>query len=421
MSRDRPRRASGHRSVRKAGVFSLFVALALGLFTLNEPLLGRDINLDEIYFKKPSRTLSKLTLLKLEAYQRAAGRFVDRDVIFAGWLSGQELFYIKEFRELNFNTLYRYHIHTGRSTEILKIPGVVTVARAPSSGKFVAMKRLILSGTDMPRGETLLYAFGGKKLTTVPSSSAFLDFDLPAEGESFIYESEGGFTELFPDSGIKRLVMGKDRYPGIESSGNPSIAFYAPGRRSVLVINGGGGSYAGRLISGRQTQSIKGISSAGEVAWISPHRFVYRSGHAGYFSVIQYDTRTRASTQLLGLSMHTNICYSPNANVLSFLKDHVIHIRRLTPGKDFLTGLEGEDVSFSALGGNFSTILFKKLFIVNLETLQKRQGDLRRCWEEILAVYLDAKGNRLEMVNEYSLDYVNRKIHVYTSLLNRHR
>jgi hypothetical protein len=117
--------------------------------------------------------------------------------------------------------------------------------------------------------------------------------------------------------------------------------------------------------------------------------------------------------------MHTNICYSPNANVLSFLKDHVIHIRRLTPGKAFITGLEGEDVSFSALGGNFSTILFKKLFIVNLETLQKRQGDLRRCWEEILAVYQDAKGNRLEWVNDYSLDYVNRKIHVYTSLLNR--
>jgi hypothetical protein len=46
---------------------------------------------------------------------------------------------------------------------------------------------------------------------------------------------------------------------------------------------------------------------------------------------------------------------------------------------------------------------------------------LRRCWEEILAVYLDVKGNRLEWVNEYSLDYVNRKIHVYTSLLNRHR
>lgn len=378
---------------------------------------ARDINLDEIYLRKSSRFPHKLAIYKLDVYQTAGALFIDRDVIFAEWASGHELYYLSEFPGQLTNILYHYHLGTHRKAELIRIPGVITAMKIAPGGGFIVMKRLVQDAGVIPRGETLFYFPRTGQLETKKSPHGFLDFSISPEGNSIIYETPGGFLELQPDSGTKRQIIARERYADIASSTNPSIAFCSPDRSSYLVISGGGGSYSAKLIGKRREAILRGITSASEVAWVDSNRIAYRSGGAGSFSVMLYNASNGTVGTLITHSYNTNLQYSGHHSCLSFLKDQVIHIYTLPDKKLINTGMEGEDVSFSPLGNRFLSLINHRLFVVNLDTLRKKRIDLKKPWERILTGYRELHGAKNEWDNEYSLDYINRKIHMYSTLL----
>ncbi|MGV7927963.1 MAG: hypothetical protein AB2L13_03490 [Spirochaetota bacterium] len=381
-------------------------------------LFARDINLDELYFRKDSLRAQRLAIQKLDTYQSVQAHLVDRNIVFAGWLSGSELFYIQEVPGLATNILFLYNVDRQRRTERARIPGIVTAVRASSDGSFLALKRLIHRNDVVPSGETVIYSLRTGKTDILPTPTGFLDFDIPTGEPVLVYETSAGITEYRPDNGSTRLIMEKRRYADTAVPGGTTMAFLSPDRRNTLVISGGGGNYSARLYGGRTSLPVSGISSASETFWLNAHTFAFRSGAPGGFSVRRYDVRSRTAVTLLSSSLNTSLGYSPHSATLSFLNDQVICLHSVRDGKTMLTGIEGEDVSLSPPGNRFISIFNKRLFIVNIELVKKNELLMRRSWTAILTAYRELALEKRYWENEYSLDYIRRKIRLYTSLID---
>lgn len=378
--------------------------------------LARDINLDEIYIKRTSPLLKKLIFEKLDTYEKVNAVFVDRNVIFSGWISGDRIIYIREAPG-NINIIYRYHTRKQKHEILYRLKGLITYAHIGWNGRYVFLKRLIQGEGSIPYGERVIINLDSNEAITSQTVSPFLDFSIPANGNSILYEAKRGFVEFYPDSGTRRLILERRRYHDIVTSQNPSIAFLSPGRRAILVINGGGGSYRGKIIQGGRSFRIAGISSATELCWIDNHNILFRRGSAGSFSAILYNIKRKRSRVLIRNSLNTNISFSHHSSIVSLIKNQVI-VLYFTRGRRLMnTGLEGEDISFEPNGRCFTSLIFKKLFIVNLNTLIRKRIELRRSWRSLLRLYRDAGIDRGHFENEYSADYITRKVFMYKSLL----
>ncbi|HSV96695.1 MAG TPA: hypothetical protein VLM75_07155 [Spirochaetota bacterium] len=393
-------------------------SLACLLLLLPAALFARDINLDELYFRKDSLRAQRLAIQKLDAYQSVQAHLVDSNVIFAGWLSGPELFYIQEVPGLAGNILFQYNAYRQRRAERTRIPGIITAVRTSPDGSFLALKRLIRKEDVVPSGETVIYSFRTGKTSILPTATGFLDFDIPSGEPAIVYEAPAGITEYHPDTGRTRLLIEKRRYADIAVPGGTTMALLSPDRRNTLVLCGGGGSYAARLYGGRTSFPIPGISSASETFWVDAHTIAFRSGAPGSYSVRLYDVRNKTVVTLLSSSLNTSLSYSPHAATLSFLNDQVICLYAVHDGKTLITGIEGEDVSLSASGSRFISLFNRRLFIVNIELMKKNEILLRRSWASLLASYRELSLDRRYWENEYSLDYIRRKIRLYSSLID---
>lgn len=82
-----------------------------------------------------------------------------------------------------------------------------------------------------------------------------------------------------------------------------------------------------------------------------------------------------------------------------------------------MTGIEGDDVNFSPSGVVFSMILYKKLFVVSPAAARKNRIDMQRKWDVVLQAYRELRNDGKSWENDYSLDYINRKINVYSGLM----
>jgi hypothetical protein len=380
--------------------------------------LARDINLDEIYIKRTSPLLKKLIFEKLDTYEKVNAVFVDRDVIFSGWISGDRIIYIKEAPG-NINIIYRYHTRKQKNEAIYRLKGLITYAHIAWKGRYVFLKRLIQKEGTIPDGERVIINLESKEVIISQTVSPFLDFSIPANGNSILYESKRGFVEFYPDPGTRRLILERRRYQDIVTSKNPSIAFLSPDRRKILVINGGGGSYRGKIIQGRKSFRIAGISSATELCWIDNYNILFRRGSAGSFSAILYNVKRRRSKILIRNSLNTNISFSFHSRIISLIRDQVI-LLYFTRGRKLMNiGLEGEDVSFEPNGKYFTSLIFKKLFIVNLNTIIRKRIELRRSWRSLLRLYRDLSTDSGHYENEYSAHYIRRKVFLYRSLLRQ--
>ena len=383
---------------------------------LSSIALARDINLDEIYIKRSSPLLKKLVFEKLDTYEKVNAVFVARNVIFSGWISGYRIIYIREVPG-NINIIYRYHTRKQKHEIVYRLRGLITCAHIGWSGRYVFLKRLIQREGAIPYGERVIINLESKEAIISQTGSPFLDFSIPASGNSILYESKRGFVEFYPDSETRRLVLDRRRYRDIVDSKNPSIAFLSPGRRTILVINGGGGSYRGKIIQGSRAFRIAGISSATEICWIDNHRILFRRGSAGSFSAILYNIKRRRSRVLISNSLNTNISFSHHSSIVSLIKNQII-VLYFTRGRKLMnTGLEGEDISFEPNGKYFTSLIFKKLFIVNLNTLIRKRIELRRSWRSLLRLYRNAGTDSTHFENEYSANYITRKVSMYKSLL----
>ncbi len=377
---------------------------------------GRDINLDEIYIKNTSASFTRLMQKKLDVYRSINAVFIDRDTIFAGWASGKEVVYLQEVPRLGTNILCRYRVSARKKHEICRIPGVITTARLSGRGNFITIKRFISRGGEIPRGDTVICRLEDGHMTNRESAGGFLDFSISPSGYSLILEEPPGIVEIFPASGIKRILLARSRYNGKTGAGSTTIGFLSADEKSLLLLNGGGGSYRAEIIGKKAGIPLRGITSSAEVFWLDGNALVYRGGFPGYFSVNLIDTARGTVKILLPRSYNTNINLSREAGIVTFLKDQILGIYYYRDDRLMWAGLEGEDAAFSPVGSSFTLLLYGRLFMVSMLGLQKNELELRKYWREMEKEYSVLLTRRAEWENEYSLDYVRRKINVYREL-----
>jgi hypothetical protein len=381
---------------------------------LSSSLYARDINLDSLYINGESNLYARLIEKKVEAYQAAGSQFIDRDVIFACWGDGNSILYVKELPRLN--VIYSFNRTSHRAFELFRIQGTITALKSSASGRYLFIKRLVEGEDSMPRGETQVLDLSAKSVFTLESTYPFLDFSIAPGGNTILVETKDGIAEYFPESGRKVIVLHRKEYADIVQSGAPVIALLSPNRKQVVVASGSGGAYQGKVISPGRSWRISGMTSASELFWVDNTLLVYRKGYAGNFSVHLYDTATQKSTELLGNSLNTNIQFSVFPKIISFLQDQVIHAYDVRRMENITIGLEGEDVMFSPDGNRFISLYLKKLFITSVATAKRKNVELAKTAKEIMALYRNLLETRGSLVNEYSPEYIQKKISVYSRI-----
>lgn len=374
-------------------------------------LYGRDINLDAIYIHADSRHYQNLLEKKIEAYQVAGSQFIDRDVSFACWGDGFTIVYVKELPQLNI--VYSFNRTSRLSQELFRITGTVTAARISSNGRYLFLKRLREVENSVPRGETLILDLASKSIRTLATGFPFIDFSVAPGGNSLLFENKDGIAEYSPESGSIRARVKKSEYAGILSPGAPSIAYLSPNGMKILILNGSGGSYRAILIASGTAMAVPGITSATELCWLDNNLLIYRAGGTGSYAVIQYDTTTHKTAHLLTNSLNTNIQLSMIPKIVSFLQDQVIQVYDVRNNEIINTGLEGEDVVFSPDGNRFLSLYLKKLFCTGITTVKKKNIELAKNAKQITILYQTILDSRKDLANDYSSEYVRRKIAVY--------
>ena len=377
-------------------------------------LAARDINLDAIYLNTGSPLYEKLLEKKVEAYQAANAEFIDRDVIFASWGDGSTILYIKELPKLN--VAYAYNRSSRKNREIGRIEGTITAFRQSSGGSYLFIKRLVEVPGSVPRGETLILNVASKKISVLASSYPFIDFSVAPGGNSILYETGAGIAEYAPGGEPGRVMIARSEYADMARSGDPVIAHFSPNGKKSVIVSGSGGSYRSRMKAAGAAWVLPGVTSASELYWLDNNQLVYRIGTSGNYSVCLYDAATRQPKVLLDNSLNTNIQYSPYPKLITFLKDQVIRVYDVKSREMVNTCLEGEDSSFSPDGNRFISLYLKKLFITGITSVKKKNTELTKKAKEITALYRSLLENRNNLSNEYSEEYVRKKIAAYGTI-----
>ena len=371
---------------------------------------ARDIDLDAIYITGSRTTLyNQLINEKSAQYERAGSSVIADSVIFAHWLNGRNIVYIRELT--GGNIVYRHDLDTGSARELCRINGIITYSRCASSGTFIVIKVLIINGGDIPTGIRLTLDTETGAVNRVPVANAFQDFTFGPEGDSIIYQAQG-LMEEWPASGIRRQVCTAQDIQSVAQKGSPVMGIFSPNRKSLLVYSGSGGSYQAR-VTGIYNRTIPGVSSASEIEWLDNRRILFRRGYPGFFSVDIFDCADGSVRPLVAGSLHTNMMLSRTSGIIAMLLDGIICLFDINSSTLFLSGLEGEDVTASPDGNRFLSLYHKKLYCTHRSLLEKKQLEIRRGGTSILSLYRALLLRRDAWENDYSGDYLARKIKRY--------
>jgi hypothetical protein len=414
---------AGDRSIAKLymkkkakRVLIIAVLLFLGiLYGMQPPASSRDIDLDSIYLSPDTPLLQQLKDLKIDIHRSIQALLIDSNVIFARWMRGNEIVYIKEINDTNIVYIYNRKIH--KSRELVRIDGTVTGTLLSRNGRYLFIKQLKKNSSGMPVSMRIFVntASGQKKIQ--PSDYPFIDFSLSPEGNSILYHSTQGIVEYFPESGIARTIMPYGKYKKIIRPLGVTIPYLSPNRKKMLVINGTGGDYRAVLIHKKRKKYITGITSATEIYWLDNRSLILRRGSIGNFSVYIYNINSGRQKLIAAHSLNTNICYSPIAKKASVLVNQVIHIFDARTGSLTNFGIEGEDASFSHDGNSFTLLLYKNLFITRINEIKRHELEIRNLAREILAIYKKLLNKPEMWLNEYSPAYLRKKIGIYKKIL----
>ncbi len=394
------------------GAMAAFAAIACCV-----PASARDINLDGIYLKATSPYQTKLLLGKLDAWFAVGARLLDREVVFAGWMSGAEIAYVKEDAGTGENLVCVYRVPENRYSVAARVKGDVMHAAVSPSGRYMVMKRLIRRGDIIPEGEIVVVALPGGEQTVLATGNPLPDYTVSPDGNSLYLETEGGIDEYRMTGGARRRVLGRSACPEAFRKTSPTLAFSSPDRGRWVVLSGGGGYYTACLHGPGATRPVRGITSSMELCWLGNTAFAFRSGGVGDHSVVEYRVRDGSTRMVGGGSLNTSISYSPHAGILSWLLDGLIMLYYPAQGRKVTTGLEGEDVFFDPAGSRFTALVGRRLFLADLHSLRSRGIELKRAQEHLLSLYRELSRLPGEGSNEFSREYIGRKIKLYRELL----
>jgi hypothetical protein len=393
-----------------------FVLTSASVFFVYSIAISRDINLDAIYLKETSPYYNRLLESKLTAYETVNSQFIARHVIFAMWQNGYNIIYIKEFPDINI--LYSYNRITRAHTELCRMQGTIVAAASLVNGSYVYLKRLRVAEGQMVKGETIAVDLKTKRTRMLEPSYPFIDFSLSPDGRGILYETNSGIVEYCTETKVKSLIMRRSVYADIVKSGSPTIARLSPNRKKIVLVNGSGGTYRAKIFAYGRPLRLMGISSSSELYWINNNQLVYRKGFAGSYSVHVYDASAHGSRVLEADSLNTNIRFSNLAKMVSFLHDQLIRIYDIRHNQIIKTGLEGEDVLFSPDGSRFISLFLKRLFITNVYFVKRKYTEIADVSKQIISLYKNFLDSKNDWTNDFSPEYVKRKISVYNKILN---
>jgi len=389
----------------------LFIILMFSVFITEAH--SRDINLDKIYIKTSSPSYIHLLEKKLGAYEAVGSSFIDRDVVFADWVDGFEIIYVREYPSINI--IYIHNRKSSSTREVSRIRGVVTSAKKSAGGGYLFLKTIDMK-QDVPEGKTCQVNIRNGRTTYMDSRNPFMDFSISPEGNSIITETRDGLMEIYPESGSKSVIVKKKSYADLSGGDNPVLAYLSPNKKNFFIMSGSGGSYSSKILSETGTINLKGISSSSEIFWLTNTQVIYRRGGIGNYSVRLFDVKSRTEKTILNNSLNTNITYSVHPRIISALRDQVINIYDVRNGKLFNTGIEGEDVYFSPDGSRFVSLYLKKLFISNINNIKSKNLELKKISSQIAELYSGLVRSQESWNNDYSMTYISRKLDLYRKL-----
>jgi hypothetical protein len=389
--------------------------LLLLLFVINVPLLSRDIDLDAVYLEKGSSLYREITSVKEKLYGRISSQYIDANVIFAQWYSGDEIVYIKEFSQLNI--VYKYNRKSESKEEIIRFPGNLTYADLNMTGNIIYAKVLSLDDNGVAKSESLVININSREMTKKRSNYLFIDYTMHPTEDSFISESKDGIIKTSLISFESRLIIPKNKYDDIASGNDPVLAYISHDEKKTAIITGSGGSYKTKIITDQGSQILSGVSSSSDFRWIDNNRFVYMSGGGGNYSVKVYDVTTKKSQVLIPSTLNPDINYSDKPGIITGLENQIITVIPRDLNSRLETGLEGEESYFSPDGRRFISIYLGKLYVSSLNMIEKNRLDIRRSAEELIRLYEKAAGMKSIWNSDYSREYINKKIKQYDKFL----
>lgn len=374
-------------------------------------LSAKDVNLDAIYIKR-SPELTRLIDAKLELYSRAGATLAADGISFASWRSGNSILLC---REASGNSVVSEYFLPTRS-----LRRITSVQGAPLSFHVTSRYCLMKSATAKelsvsPYFSVIDIASGRMKKETTPA--LFIDYSASPFGSSYLRDTADGVVEFYPDTAVKKTLARRNIYENIIQPGQAVTPFLSPDGSRIAVVAGAGGAYHAVIIEkGAVTRSIDGISSAGEFAWIDSSTLAYRSGSPGYYRLVLYSLAENRTRDLIASTLNTNFAYCPSNGLVAALEDGGLTLRSPRTGLSELYPLEGDDPSFSPSGNSIALLYTGKLFIVNREVMKKHLFEMRRTASKILSLYTDLKSNKALWENEFTPEYLDRKIALYRKL-----
>jgi len=382
---------------------------------INVPLLSRDIDLDAIYLKKNSSLYRQITSAKEKLYIDISSLFIDSNVIYAEWANGDEIIYIKEFSGINI--VYKYIKSSRSRNEIARFTGTVTSSFLSRNGDFLYAKTLFYNDNAEAVSEAVVININSRDVVKKKSGYLFIDFTVHPSGRSIVHHTGKGIFRTDSNTGESRLIIASDHFNDLTSGGDPVLAFISPDEKKTVLISGNGGSYRSRIISPSGQSVLNGISSNSDIRWIDNSRFLYRSGGGGDYSVRVYDITSGKSKEILSGTMNTDINFSEVPGIITCLDNQMITVISRDLKKRTDTGVEGEESYFSPDGRKFSSIYLGKLYVTSLNMIEKYRIAVRRNAEDLLKLYIKSAETKSVWENDYSHEYINKKINVYDKFL----
>ncbi len=373
------------------------------------PVYSRDVNLDAVYFKVGSPILSRLTTAKLDLYSTVNAAIIDDEVAYAGWGSGSTLVYI---RDLGTKTeICTCSLETRVQKTIAVLGGAPVTASIASGGRFLCLKTILVSE------ENIEYHFGVVDIRTGKtkierSSGLFCDYSITPFGNSYLQKRKRGIEEIFPDTNVVRLIIPEKQI--VHQNEDLLCAYFAPNGSRVALLTGGGGSYQTTIYdNGVIKSSFDGAASISEFAWLDSRRAAYRTGYAGNYRLAIRDVSVGTIKYVGNNTFNTNLSWAPQNSTVSFLQDGCISFYMINNDTLEIFPIEGEDVSFASGGNRFAALCGGRLFVVHREFMRSKIVELKRSASAVKNVYKDAAEHKELFENEFSSEYVARKISLY--------
>jgi hypothetical protein len=404
----------------RSNVFLCGCAYSVAVFLLTVCLCasvyGRDVNLDTIYIKSASPYIARLTEAKADSLKAVSARRIDSNIAFCGWSTGSAVLYVKD--EDSVFKVYEYYLSSGTRRFIAQGRGAVVHAVVPSNGKYILVKSLItVKNNIIPQGLFSVVSVRTSDVKEYSSRSQFIDFSATSFGISYLREDNNGISEYFPDGNSHKTILSRDRYYSLIDKDQAVVPFLSPDASTIAVLNGGGGRYKTLFFKdGNNVGTMSGVNTASEYLWIDSRTIAYRTGSPGNYFPAVYSVDSGKSRMFGKKSMNTNISYSTVNGIVSYLTDGCISFYNVKADTSETYPVEGEDVLFSPNGNSFCALSGGNLYILQRELLKSRNIELRRTAVKILQLYRDALSDVSSHENDFSREYLERKVRLYGEL-----